>query len=173
MTEDDALLEPGGYVGKVLLGNESLLYQTRLHPLVYGKAVFLSVLLLGLTAFGVVCGLSSVFFVFVGIVVFFLFFKAYMRRAHTEFAVTNLRVILKTGVLSQKALDLQWKSIGGLSVSQSIFGRIFNYGTIGVFGFSAGQQFEMVADPYAFKRVVEEMIQHCGQPHQGQGRFGR
>jgi len=174
-TPTNAPLTPNGYVRKVLLSDETILHQTRLHIVIFFKPMLLAVFIFLVVSIipksiDIVMGKFSnspvplvtpvwPFLVAATIIVFSILLVPYMRRTHSEFAVTDIRVILKTGLLRQTSLDLQWKSIGGVSVDQTLFGRVFNYGTIGVHGTSAGQKFPMVSSPFAFKRAVEEMIQ--------------
>jgi len=159
----NAPLNPNGYVSKVLLGNETILHQTRLHRIVYAKSVFSAVLLLlvSILTFLISDDARIVLSVWTAsiLIVVPMWLAPYIRSAHSEYAVTDTRVILKTGLLRQTVLDLQWKGVGGISVGQTLFGRLFNYGTMGVLGDSAGQKFPRVADPFAFKRAAEEMIQ--------------
>jgi uncharacterized membrane protein YdbT with pleckstrin-like domain len=58
----------------------------------------------------------------------------------SEFAVTNKRVIFKTGFIHRTSLDVFLKNVGGVSVDQDILGRVFDYGAIGVEGVAAKQQ---------------------------------
>jgi len=161
-TPENTPLRPNRYVRKVLLSNETLLHQTRLHIIIFAKPAFFALiaLILSVTAFRYLPNLPTFVRLLPIAVAVIVLLVPYICRVHSEFAVTDTRVILKTGFLRQTSLDLQWKSIGGVSVDQTLFGRIFKYGTIGVFGTSAGQKFSMVSDPFAFKRAVEEMIQN-------------
>jgi len=48
----------------------------------------------------------------------------------TAFAVTNRRVIAKTGLIRHRTLELLLTKVESIDVSQPIMGRILNYGTI-------------------------------------------
>jgi len=52
----------------------------------------------------------------------------------TELAITNKRVIAKTGLISRNTIELNLSKIESIRVDQSILGRIFNYGSIIVAG---------------------------------------
>lgn len=76
----------------------------------------------------------------------------------SSYAVTNKRVILKTGVISRKAVDLVLAKCEGLHIKQSILGRIFNFGTITVTTGGASSSYPFIANPLAFKREINSQI---------------
>jgi uncharacterized membrane protein YdbT with pleckstrin-like domain len=158
-TPENAPLRQNGYVRKILLSDETLLHQTQIHMIIFAWPTLFALIVLIISAAAFRHVPIQVLLLLL-VVAALPLISSYIRRAYSEFAVTNTRVILKTGFLRQTALDIQWKSIGGVSIDQTIFGRIFNYGTIGILGTSAGQKFPLVSDPFTFKRTVEEMMQN-------------
>jgi uncharacterized membrane protein YdbT with pleckstrin-like domain len=52
-----------------------------------------------------------------------------------EFAITNKRVIIKTGLISRKTFEMNHSKIESVNVDQAILGRILGYGSVkrGVF----------------------------------------
>jgi uncharacterized membrane protein YdbT with pleckstrin-like domain len=48
----------------------------------------------------------------------------------SEFVVTNQRIIGKTGLVSRNTFEIPLEQGEGLMVTQSLFGRIFGYGSI-------------------------------------------
>jgi uncharacterized membrane protein YdbT with pleckstrin-like domain len=77
----------------------------------------------------------------------------------TELAVTNRRVLAKTGVLRRHSIDVQNTKVEGLTYDQGIIGRIFGYGSIFVRGTGIGMvPIPYVAAPEAFKRDVSIAI---------------
>ncbi len=77
----------------------------------------------------------------------------------TEFAVTDRRIIAKTGLLRRKSLELVLAKVESIGVDQPLFGRILNYGTIVVSG-SGGtkQRFPNISNPMRLKNQVNEML---------------
>jgi len=71
-------------------------------------------------------GVGGIFVIFaiIGLI------SAYMRSKSSEFVVTNRRIMLKTGVLKRKLVELQLNRAEGLMVDQGIIGRMLNYGSI-------------------------------------------
>jgi uncharacterized membrane protein YdbT with pleckstrin-like domain len=74
-----------------------------------------------------------------------------------EFAVTDKRVLMKTGVLRRRSLEINLAKIESVAVDQGILGRILGYGTIIVRGTGGTQEpFRRIADPMGFRRHVQE-----------------
>ena len=76
----------------------------------------------------------------------------------SSYAVTNKRVILKTGVISRRAVDLVLAKCEGLHIKQSVLGRIFNFGTITVTTGGASSSYPYIANPLAFRREINTQI---------------
>ena len=77
---------------------------------------------------------------------------------HIELAVTNKRVIGKTGVVSTKALDAPLNKIQNASAKQNLFQKIFNYGEIRIDTAAGMYLFAGVKSPDAFKRILMNQI---------------
>lgn len=77
---------------------------------------------------------SGEYFHFVSIVliVFFLikFIYRYIDRQYDIWVVTNLRVIDEKGLFNRKSKESPLDKINNISYSQSILGRLFNYGEV-------------------------------------------
>ncbi|HEX5254593.1 MAG TPA: PH domain-containing protein [Mycobacterium sp.] len=83
----------------------------------------------------------------------------YIQRATTDLGVTNKRVIAKSGLISRRTVEQRIQKIESIRVSQGIIGRMLDYGTIMVHGTGgATTPIRSVADPFAFKRAVESVI---------------
>jgi uncharacterized membrane protein YdbT with pleckstrin-like domain len=52
----------------------------------------------------------------------------------TEYAVTNKRIIKKTGLISRKTKEIYLSHVESISIDQGILGRILNFGTIVIIG---------------------------------------
>lgn len=76
----------------------------------------------------------------------------------SAYAVTNKRVVLKTGVISRRAVDLVLAKCEGLHINQSILGRIFGFGTITVTTGGVTSSYPFIADPLAFRREINTQI---------------
>jgi len=56
----------------------------------------------------------------------------------TEVAVTNLRVIYKTGFIQRRTNEMNMDKVESVQVDQSILGRVLNFGTVVITGTGAG-----------------------------------
>ena len=84
---------------------------------------------------------------------------ALMKKAAAEFAVTNKRVIFKTGVIRRKTAEMFLNKIESVGVDQTIGGRIFSYGSIVLHGTGGSTEpFVMIGHPLELRRQVQEQI---------------
>jgi len=90
--------------------------------------------------------------------VFTLFIAPLIERYTDEFAITNKRVIIKTGLIRRKVFEMNHSKIESINVNQDILGRILGYGTIRIVG-SGGTEgvFPKINRPLSFRRKFQEM----------------
>jgi uncharacterized membrane protein YdbT with pleckstrin-like domain len=70
--------------------------------------------------------------------------------------VTTERVILKRGLIRRSTEEFAVESIESVALHQSIWGRLFGYGSLLVRGAGEAQViFPNMADPIAFRRAIE------------------
>jgi uncharacterized membrane protein YdbT with pleckstrin-like domain len=161
------------YVESNLVPGETVIYQTRLHWIVMLWQMMLGCLLFGLPgllllyyAFShtelaskslrlmqvggvalLVCGLVTII---VGSV----------RRNATEMAVTNRRVVIKTGLAGRKTIEMLLNKVESIEVSETSFGRMLGYGTIVIIGTGGtSEPFHDVAHPLEFRNQVQQQIE--------------
>jgi uncharacterized membrane protein YdbT with pleckstrin-like domain len=81
---------------------------------------------------------------------------AWIRQTTSEFAVTNRRVIVKTGLLSRRTIEINISRVESVQVDQDIFGRLFSYGAITVIGTGGTKEpFTLIDNPQQFRRMVQ------------------
>ena len=81
----------------------------------------------------------------------------YLIRKTTEMAVTNRRVIIKTGLISRSTTELRLAKVESVSLDQGIEGRILNYGNVVVTGSGSSKiVMKNARDPLAFRAAIEE-----------------
>lgn len=84
---------------------------------------------------------------------------AIVRRRSAEFAVTNKRVIFKTGVVRRVIQEMFLGKIESVSVDEGLMGRALNYGTISIRGTGGTiEPFHKIAHAQEFRRQVQEQI---------------
>ena len=150
------------YVSEVLQPNESVRYDGTLHWIIYLPGIILF-------AFGV-AGLigvltmahdarfyraySIVVYIALGIGALHLF-SAWLKQWSTEIAVTDRRVIYKTGLVSRRTVEMNMDKVESVDVNQDIWGRIFNYGTVLIRGTGASlEPLSTIATPLALRNAI-------------------
>lgn len=83
----------------------------------------------------------------------------WIRQSTTDMVVTDRRVIAKFGLISRRAIEMRISKIESIEVEQTLLGRMLNYGAVIVHGVGGGfEPLNIVADPLAFKRAIEEQV---------------
>ena len=119
-----------GYVAKNLIAGEKIEYETTYH-----WVIFLS--------------FRSIFT---------LFISPIMDRYTDEFAITNKRVVIKTGLISRKTVEFNLNKIESVNVDQTILGRIFGFGNITIIGIGGTHEFFVnIRKPLEFRRKFQEL----------------
>jgi uncharacterized membrane protein YdbT with pleckstrin-like domain len=146
----------GRYVQSTLMDGEAVVYEAEvswiifIKPGVIGGFFCLIGQLWGSEGGRIMWGVGLTF-ALLGIV------AALIRRGTTEIAVTDKRIILKTGFIKRETMEQMLEKIDSISVEQSIIERVGNAGTIIVRG--SGQSSSPVANidnPLQFRKMVNE-----------------
>jgi uncharacterized membrane protein YdbT with pleckstrin-like domain len=157
------------YVRRVLLPGEAVAYYSRLHWIIFTRAILAAIICLGLViaalyetgsptrslslALWIAAAIFAVLALSAGL-------RALVRRASTEFAVTDQRVIYKTGLLGRHTLEMNRSKVESVDVDQSILGRLLNYGTIIVRGTGGSlEPIRQVAAPLTFRGYITAAAQ--------------
>ena len=167
-----------GYIQRTLIAGESVLYRAHLHWVVlFGHALIgaLGMLLgLGLVAGtfittgndlgrgGTAAAIGGVLLFGAGFAVLLI---GILKRAATEIAVTNKRVLIKTGFFGRKTIEIFLSKIESVVVDETFLGKTLGFGTVTVRGTGGTpERFDRVADPLEFRRQVQTQIE--GSPTQ-------
>jgi uncharacterized membrane protein YdbT with pleckstrin-like domain len=154
-----------GYVDQNLLPNEKVLYRAKLHwvifiaPVLFLVCGFLSFLVFpnssNNSSFPTALCASSLFFLSAVITAI----KVIIVSLTTEFAITNRRVIAKTGFIRRHSLELLLSKIESIHVDQTILGRILDFGTVIVTGTGGTQEsFQSIAAPGVLRLKVNAQL---------------
>ena len=147
------------YVQQVLQPGETVRFRTNVHWFVYLAAI--TALLIGCVLGGwyyateqtsLVLLLGPLVFVAIGLL---LAIAAWLKRFGTEIAVTDRRVIYKTGLIRRRTTEINMDKIESVDVDQSVMGRLFGYGTVTIRGTGkAVKPLRDVADPIDFRNAI-------------------
>ncbi len=119
-----------GYVENNLITDEKVMYKTTYHWIIFFS-------------------LRSIFS---------LFIIPMIQRTTDQFAVTNKRIIIKTGLISRKIVEMNINKLESVNVRQSVMGRILGYGALEFTGTGGTKEtFTNIYNPTEFKKQVQEI----------------
>ena len=162
------------YVEQNLISGEQVLYKTGLHWIVLVGPVVLAcffgfpglLLLIGSVATSgdkSTRGLGPMGFallVLAGLCVL----VGHLKRKSTEMAVTNKRILIKTGLLSRNTFELLLSKVESIGVQEGLMGRMLEYGSVVVRGTGGTPEpFSTIAHPLEFRRQVQQQIEQREQ----------
>jgi len=120
-----------GYVENHLIENEKIIYKANLHWVIF------------LTWRALLT----------------LFIAPLMVRMTSEYAITNRRVIVKTGFISRQSFEMNLSRIESVEVDQSFWGRILGYGSITIIGTGGTRElFNNISNPLKFRKVFQQLV---------------
>jgi uncharacterized membrane protein YdbT with pleckstrin-like domain len=153
------------YVDNILQPGERIVYRTRPHWIVYVTPAILAILAVAIEGWAI-WGLAStnagVIFVMRFVLPALLagaaivtWFPALLKRFTTELAVTDKRIIYKTGLIRRHTIEMHMEKVESVNVDQSILGRILDYGTVTIHGTGGGlEPLPSIGEPIAFRNHV-------------------
>jgi uncharacterized membrane protein YdbT with pleckstrin-like domain len=135
----------GAYIYGNLLPDERVVAEAKMHWVVFLRPlliIFFSLILISsVPPLGIILLIIGI--VYLGI--------SALVSSTTEMAVTNKRVIGKTGIISRNLFDTHLTKVEGAQLHQRIIGRILGYGSIVISGTGSGRQtYHKVSDPISF-----------------------
>jgi uncharacterized membrane protein YdbT with pleckstrin-like domain len=154
------------YVQSVLQPDERVKYITHIHWMIFlpGIGLFILAVLFYLLALN-----TSVFPFWAGIACLLLILavmallSAWFKRATTEIAITDRRIIYKRGFISRRTIEMEMDKVESVDVNQSIMGRILNYGDIVIRGVGVGMEpLTSIGSPIEFRN---HLIAERGEQH--------
>ncbi len=160
------------YAEKHLIADEQVQYETKLHWIVMLGHVVIALILVAV-AIGLLIGARSNWqgaeapppnVMYIGALVCLaigaiVFIVGLVRRGATEMAVTNKRVIVKTGLANRRTLELLLPRIESVVVEEPAMGRVLGYGTVIVRGTGGTPEvFPQIAHPLRFREQVQRQI---------------
>ncbi|WJR78102.1 PH domain-containing protein [Bradyrhizobium sp. NP1] len=153
----------GRYIDEILQPGEKVLYSTNAHWVFFLPAIGAWIVAIALLVVSAMVPASSapltlVLWALAAIVGVFALYKtvtAWFHRWTTETDVTNLRIIHKTGFIRRQTFEMSLDKVESVDVSQSILGRLLNYGDVTIMGVGEGRQtIATIASPLSFRNYI-------------------
>ena len=147
-----------GYIEKNLMNGEQIVYEARQHWIIYLKPFLLLLIAIGLFVIPTkdmallmqVC-MSVVLLVVAAIWAVNIY-------GGRKYILTNRRLILKRGILRRESTDLVLRRCEGVSISQTILGRMLNYGDVNVSTGEVANKFVQIENPVQFSSQINQQI---------------
>ncbi len=159
-----------GYIENNLVPGEQVIYKTGYHWIVILWSMVLSILFAALGVAALYEAFSnnekanykqafeiggSVALILAAIILM----QGIVRRNSTEVAVSNKRVLIKTGVLARKSIEVLLGKVESIGVEESAMGRMLGYGSVVVRGTGGTfETFHNISHPDEFRRQVQGQI---------------
>jgi uncharacterized membrane protein YdbT with pleckstrin-like domain len=148
------------YVKRILEPGETVTHVTRPHWRVYLPSILLLLLALAMLLAAsyvaqdliAVPEIAAAIFLVLAVV---SWIPAFLQRWTTELAVTNRRIVFKSGLFRRHTMEMNMAKVESVDVDQSIIGRILGFGTVTIRGTGGGiEPMRNIADPIAFRNHV-------------------
>lgn len=155
-----------GYIEDNLMEEESVVLNTRLHPIVLlVPAMGTSFLAGSLWYYNQMFPENQDGFVVLAVILLLLAYSFYRLCDRlivfltSEFAVTSKRVLGKTGFIRRKSLDIVLAKVEAIRLTQSIMARILDYGDIEVTGTGGTEEIlSYIPAPLDFRKAIQEQL---------------
>ena len=155
------------YLSEMLGEGETIIFASRRHGFILFAHMLLELILLILVGAAVVVGMriwpQNAQYVTIGAailagIVLLSALGDYLRWRNDQFVVTDRRVLQLRGVINKNVLDSSLEKINDVQLQQSLFGRMFDYGTIDILTASeeAINRMDNIANPLEFKRAMQD-----------------
>lgn len=159
------------YIQETILKEEKLIYWTRPHWIIFMPSVISMIVAILLFIYGPALFGPTGYFVFFGfylyqiIAILALLFgiysilSSYIHYQTSEYGITDKRILMKTGWIQRKSLEVFLDKVEAVRVDQSILGRILDYGTIVIIGTGGTEDpYYSVPQPLEFRKKVQQQI---------------
>ncbi|MEW5827920.1 MAG: PH domain-containing protein [Chloroflexota bacterium] len=155
----------GKYIQSLMGENEKMLLVTRQHWFVLFSTIVAEILIIlifvaAAVAVSVAFPPAALFAPIVALVLALIPLIGMIRDIlvwyNRQYIVTNRRVIQISGVINKNVVDSSLEKVNDVKMSQSFFGRIFDYGNVEILTASelGVNQFQRIGDPVHFKTAM-------------------
>ena len=149
------------YVEQSLTEGEHIVDRRRLHWVIFVPGVLLVLIATGGLAVGgqAIEPAAGIALALIGVAGVLKLVAALIRRATTELAITNLRVLAKSGLIRRDVKEIDLSNIEGVDLHQSVPGRLLGYGAVSFRGTGLGlSRMHPIGKPVEFTTAARDML---------------
>lgn len=157
------------YLESLLGQNEKVLLTTRQHTFILLSAIAAEILVIGLILAGVtaLAALLLPLAAFGYLLLILPIAKGtydFLNWRQLQYVITNRRVIQLSGIFSKRVSDSSLEKVNDVQMTQSFFGRMFNYGDVEILTASelGANNFRRIANPVRFKTAMLDAKEGMG-----------
>ena len=97
-----------------------------------------------------------------------LILLAIMNISNTELAITNKKVIGRTGFLKKESVDMPIDRLESINIEQGLIGRILGYGKVKINGIGGNTvTIPFIKGPFAFRKAAINLLEKKPVIHAG------
>jgi hypothetical protein len=152
------------YLQSLLGDNENVLLESRQHWFVFVRSILMESIFIAL-----IIGITTLLFYLYGpqypwlvygyaliVIPLVSFIYDYFQWRNREYILTSFRVIQISGIINKNVIDSSLDKVNDVKLTQSFFGRIFNFGTVEILTASeiGVNEFNTLEDPIKFKTTM-------------------
>jgi uncharacterized membrane protein YdbT with pleckstrin-like domain len=127
------------YIREILRSDEKLLATGYIHWIVYWPAIALMALaVISLFVLGSSSIAARIIFLLLALGAVYFAIKEWFQQWITEIAVTDRRVIVKTGLIRRHTAEMNMDKVESVTVYQPMLGRLLDFGSVQVRGTGEG-----------------------------------
>lgn len=148
----------GAYIAATLQPDERPLHQTTIHWIALSGAVIGAVLcLIVIVPIAMFAAWRDFYWAWLLLVIpAGILLSAAVTVRTSELVITDRRVLIKVGFIQRHTFEMFISKIESVAVSQSMFGRLFNYGTVEIRGTGgSSESFTTIAAPLPFRDAIQ------------------
>lgn len=143
------------YVNEILEPGETIRVVGRLHWIAYTGAAIYGGLTLLLVFFSPKFPGAHAFALLAALVTAGEFLRVLIRSLTTEIAVTDRRVVYKSGLIARLTAEMNMSEVETVNVHQTVLGRLLGFGTIQVRGTGEGiAPLPGIASPLQVRKAI-------------------
>ena len=146
------------YIDRNLLPDERILFRTKKHLIIFFFPVVWTIFSIYASDYMNANPILSKMVWAPWVVALIFWCSVWLNYMTSDYAVTNKRLMMREGFFVRHANEMRLTTISQVNVDQSLPGQLLNYGVVSINAFGAYDSFTMIANPFAFQKVVNEQL---------------